>query len=352
MRFVVVDIAASATGALTILKSLHEYVKANSPHEWVFLLSDSYIKESENCKTILLPSYKKSRFKRVFFDLYKGGKMLNELKPDAVVNLQNTYIYHVKAPQVLYQDQPIPFQKIKKFSFFKRNELKLAVYQHLIGRQIKLATKKSDVVVVQTQWMREAAIRLRKTKKASVFVVAPNVSINEAELKKEQRSNVFFYPASGALYKNHDCIIKAVSFLEKESLDFVVELTISGEGSGKIKYLGSISHSEVLNRLNSSTLLFPSYIETFGLPLMEARKLGSVVLAADTVFAREILDGYPNAYFFDFDAPSQLADLMRKVIAKDIVRKEVPKLVENKNSWKTFHDICERATLCKKNLNN
>ena len=48
---------------------------------------------------------------------------------------------------------------------------------------------------------------------------------------------------------------------------------------------------------------------------------GTVVLASDTPFSREVLAGYENAYFFDPFKPEQLADLMSGVLEKRIQRK-------------------------------
>ena len=56
--------------------------------------------------------------------------------------------------------------------------------------------------------------------------------------------------------------------------------------------------------------------------MAEAASAGTVVLASDCPFSHEILDGYENAYFFDPFKPSELADLMRKVIKGEIVKKD------------------------------
>ena len=59
----------------------------------------------------------------------------------------------------------------------------------------------------------------------------------------------------------------------------------------------------VYEQYAKSVLIFPSYIETLGLPLLEARLTGCPIIAADTPFAKEILDGYNNvAYFGQFDS--------------------------------------------------
>ena len=55
-----------------------------------------------------------------------------------------------------------------------------------------------------------------------------------------------------------------------------------------------------------SVLVFPSYIETIGLPLLEARSVGAPILAADCLYARDGVEDYEKAEF--------LETLMRKKI--------------------------------------
>ena len=87
--------------------------------------------------------------------------------------------------------------------------------------------------------------------------------------------------------------------------------------------VGKLSREDVMVKYQSSTLVFPSYLESFGYPLAEARMMGAIVLAADTPFSREILDGYENAHFFPFDMPERLAELMEAVVKGEIVRKNI-----------------------------
>ena len=63
-----------------------------------------------------------------------------------------------------------------------------------------------------------------------------------------------------------------------------------------------------------SVLLFPSYVESFGLPLLEARLTGTYVIASNCPFSREILDGYEKALFFD--------EMDYKMMAEHILRLE------------------------------
>lgn len=73
-----------------------------------------------------------------------------------------------------------------------------------------------------------------------------------------------------------------------------------------------------MKKYESDVLIFPSYIESFGLPLIEAAVSGDIILAADTIFARELLKNYNNAYFFKYNDADSLSELMKKIINHEI----------------------------------
>lgn len=339
MRIVVNDIAASKGGAMTVLKDFYSCVCENDKeNEWIFLLADKYFEETENVKIITLPEIKKNPVKKILFDFFTGKKFINKFKPDVVFSMQNIITFGVKVPQVVYLHQSIPFQQIKRFSFFKKSERNTAFIQHFIGKIIYLSVKKCDKVIVQTKWMKEAVIKKCKISEQKIFQIPPNVN-NILSFKKDDvfEMDSFFYPTAPSLYKNNDCIFKACEILEKQGYDFRAVLTLPKEKStDKIKCIGRIAYEEVLEYYNKSTLLFPSYIETFGYPLVEARSLGSIILASDCPFSHEALEGYENAYFFNPFKPEELAQLMEKVIDGEIVRKKIENDMCNEdNNWKT-----------------
>lgn len=324
MRIVVNDIAASKGGALTILKDFYACVRENDKeNEWIFLLGDNLLEETDNIKIITLPHIKNSRTKKLLFDLFTGKKFINRLQPDVVFSLQNTLTFGVKAPQLIYLHQSIPFQEVKNFSFLKGSERTLAIYQHLIGRVIKASVKKCDKVIVQTKWMQEAVMKKCRLPKEKVMQVAPTVAdLSAYNTNTSFVSSHFFYPTAPTIYKNNDAIFKACEILNQKNIHCDVTLTISQQySSGDVHCVGRLPYGDVIEKYAESTLLFPSYIETFGFPMAEARKVRTIVLASDCPFSREVLDGYENAYFFDPFKPQELAALMEQVISGDIVKK-------------------------------
>lgn len=322
MKIVVNDIAASTGGAMTVLRDFYTHVcEHDHENQWVFLLADRYFEETENVKIAPMSQVKKSGLRKLWFDFVTGRRFIQRLQPDVVLSLQNIITFGIKVPQAVYIHQSIPFQEVKKFSVLQRAERKLAVIQYLIGAIIKLSAKKSDLVIVQANWMKDAVCKKCCIPEGKVLVNRPvaNVAAQTGEFDK----TAFFYPTSSGLYKNNDCLFKAARMLRERGVDHIVCTTLTPAKSEEgIVCTGRQPYEEVLRRYHTSTLVFPSYIETVALPLLEARAAGTIILAADTVFAREVLEGYENAYFFDPFKPEELADLMGKVVTGELVKEE------------------------------
>lgn len=345
MRIVVNDIAATSGGALSILRSFYEYLAKNDcDNEWIFLLSDHYIEDTPNIKVLVLDNVKKNWINRLKFDCLDGKDLMDSLKPDVIFSLQNTMIFGLKIPQLIYMHQPIPFQKEKKFSFFKSNERKLFVYQYGIGYLIKKSLRKASHIIVQTEWIRQEVIRSTKINSNKVTKIFPDIGDCSIYVKEEKfDKNSFFYPSADYLYKNHECIYKAVTILGKKNVGcYNIELTITDENQREhISNIGQISYSSVLEKYNTSTLIFPSYIETVGLPMLEARQMGAIILASDCSFSREVLNGYENAYYFNPFNAEELADLIEKVINGKIIRKKIANQTKMHliNSWEQVKNL-------------
>lgn len=337
MKILVVNIAACVGGSIEILKSFYDYIKNNDKiNEYVFFLSEPYLPETKNIKIRLFPKVKASRLNKLLFDFVYGKKIIKKYNPDVVFSLQNTAVWGLKIPQALYIQQAIPFQSVKKFSFFKKEEREAATYQYLIGYIIKKSAQRAERVIVQSEFMKEAVSKAVGKPKSLIYKIAPPLSFNPEEYKNEPcSSSSFFYPTSAKIHKNVSCLYEALNLLKLKHLPkFKIKLTLNGQDTENIEYLGYISHENVLKELSGSTLVFTSYIESHPLPLLEAKALGTIILASDCPFSKEILGSYKNAYFFNPFKPQELAALMADVAAQKIKRLDTSSIAHMQtNSW-------------------
>lgn len=327
----VFDVPADSGGALSILEEF--YLKAiNYPDknvEWIFVLGKPDFKETQKVKIVRYPWVKKSWWHRLFFDYFVAPRLVKKHKPDKILSLQNIVILRSnKIKQILYVHQALPFVEYK----FKLRKNKLYwVYQNIIGRMIIKSIKKADYVIVQTNWMKEACIDKARVDEDKILVKPPELNIevkNHFEFKKENL-RTFFYPAHGTFYKNHRIIVEACEKLKNQGIsDYNVIFTLIGNENPHIvelyekvlqknlpiNFIGKIDREKVFDYYTKSVLIFPSYIETFGLPLLEAKLHKSPILACDTPFAHEILDDYDKVLFFDPFNSEELYEAMSKIL--------------------------------------
>lgn len=333
MRILVFDVPAASGGALSILTEFHKEVCTHKSKniEWIFVLSTPILEESDNVKVLNYSWVKRSWFHRLFFDKFFSRKIIRKYKPDKIFSLQNI-VFPTDIKQILYLHQAIPFSdyKIKLIE-----DKKLWFYQNVISRFIFKSINKADNVIVQTEWFKKACVNKTGISEDKVSIVKPCIeNDNIYQNNKSKEFYKFFYPASLSFYKNHEVIVEASRILKgKTNLNFEILFTLD-EKEFQLKkhlyetyknynlpivFLGTLPHLEILKMYSRTILIFPSFIETFGLPLQEAKDSGTIVLAADEPYAKEILKEYSNAYFFDKSDADKLATYMYKVLIGELI---------------------------------
>ena len=114
----------------------------------------------------------------------------------------------------------------------------------------------------------------------------------------------FLYPASADPHKNHARLIEAWRLLKADGIEAELHLTVSPGTAlareledGKLREgLAIVNHGAIgaarLRELYSSSdvLIYPSVMESFGLPLVEARMRGLAILAAELDYVRDVAE--------------------------------------------------------------
>jgi glycosyltransferase involved in cell wall biosynthesis len=92
-----------------------------------------------------------------------------------------------------------------------------------------------------------------------------------------------------------------------------------GLDQGNIHHLGYIPGPDLPGLYRAATMLvFPSKLEGFGLPLVEAAAVGLPILAAETRIFREV--GGDAILFFNPDSPEHLAELISRLLSEPTTR--------------------------------
>jgi glycosyltransferase involved in cell wall biosynthesis len=164
-----------------------------------------------------------------------------------------------------------------------------------------------DVIVVQTHTMRLLVHkRFRRDAIVAPFLAGKQASGNAANPRRDTSNPAFLYVASGEPHKNHRRLVHAWRLLGEAGVRPALWLTLDRarysalvtevENAASVHGLhisnfGNVSRAEVQELYaNASALIYPSTLESYGLPLLEARSAGLPLITAELDYVRDIVD--------------------------------------------------------------
>lgn len=360
MKTIVINATAiTSSGSLTILKDFINYVLQLESYSYYFILFTGTKSVFETQKNLRVFERKKQNWRtRIVWDK-KGLQKFCEKKgivPDILISFQNTCSRftgkYKNIKQFVYFHNVLPLEDYHWNPFDKQERI-LFLYRHLYGFFVNRWNNNADYVV-QLQYVKEKFCnKFRHINSANIHVIRPNLpKINIETIEKKELfegKKIFIYPATPFEYKNHKVIIDAVQLLKKDnelldnlliiftvSKDSMVAYEVSKSGlEDLINCIGSVPYKELLTYYKRcDALLFPSKIESFGLPLVEAAMFGVPIIAADLPYAREVLEDYEGVNFADVNNSEIWAEQIKLFLKTDKKYKKLTQKVPS--TWKEF----------------
>ena len=198
---------------------------------------------------------------------------------------------------------------------------------------LKTRAHRVTYFIVQTKSMSKLLqLRLWRVPGIFLFTVLPKVVKNKSDLTLKNIYD-YVYIASSEPHKNHRHLIEAWKIMAKHGIFPTLCLTIDKDNEPalfrwidarrqkydlKIEMVGKLNSSEVNDLYNrSSALVYPSLVESLGLPLLEAAVSGILIIASDLDFVHDIIK--PTAVFNPY-SPKSIADTLMKNYPKSKVK--------------------------------
>jgi len=336
---IVNDVAASTSGALSILRQFLAELKNNKmakSYRWVVFVSNDLVNEFNGDHIEIVRVDAKKWRKRIWWDTYGICKWLQDrdIKPLLAVSLMSVGFRRLHTPQVLYMHQPLPFGDFKEFKAF---ELKARFYRWAIWKWMKSTIRKDSTIIVQTNWMKEAVSSKLRIPHSQIHVIKPEVKpLSKPEIEHSDLACYhLFYPAvPGVSYKNHELLIRMLAIMKEKNLQLYSKITLSFtckpndnrvtkyyyrlckklSVDERIEWKGYLNKDKMLREyIESDIVLFPSKLETFGLPLIEAASLGKPVFVLDKPYAHDVLEGYGGVRYLE-DEPARWAEKLEETL--------------------------------------
>ena len=352
--------ALTSGGGLVTLKQLLENIPADKCTYYIFCSVDYLPKEYEQDNIeFIFPKYRKG-ISRLYWD-YVGLKRwstVNNIIPDLIVSLQNTtIIFDKNTPQISYIMQSIPFVD-KKWSIFNKRERILWFYKNLYPFFMGLNLGRNHYVVTQAKWIKDKFSKKFIFPLERIFPIRPLVNIGMVKEKQKfslEEYNIFC-PSSPFVYKNNIEIVNALIYLKSINQDiskFKIFITFEYDDDIELRqkidfnnlennflFIGRLTYEEMLKYyMGCDLVVFPSYLETFGLPLLEAAAFGKPLLCTNEPYAYEVIGNYDGAKLLDVNSPKIWGE---SILENFIERKTYNKYIADfKESWQDFFKLID-----------
>lgn len=322
----------SEGGPLTVLRECLRATSQVLSENWrvIALVHDKHLFEATAGVTFIeFPSAKRSWLLRLYYEWFQFNSLSQRLKPDLWLSLHDITPRVTARRQAVYCHNPAPFFTVSLRAALLDPKLYLfnKFYKHLYASGIS----RNRHVIVQQSWLRhefQQSFGLDEVVVAYPEMKTGNIS-PVPERTITTRNKVFFYPALPRVPKNLEIIFEAVRLLNSQGVDgFEVRLTIDGNENRYarmlLKQYSAVTGIVFTGRQNQSQmaaqyknvdcLLFPSRLETWGLPISEAKTCGLPLLVADLPYAHETVGTYDRVRFFNPLAAGELAAMMKGFI--------------------------------------
>jgi glycosyltransferase involved in cell wall biosynthesis len=317
-------------GPLTILREFVAAACETLPLEWniVVFVHKQGLLEMERPRYIEVPAAKKSWLYRLYVEWFAFAAYAKKLRPDLWVSLHDITPRIGAIRQAVYCHNPMPFYRLRLREMWL--EPRSILYKLFYSILYRVNIGRNAAIVVQQSWMRE---QFRSWVSAATKIIVSHPVVDLPSVVAESTSvasmggATFLYPALPRVFKNIEIICRAARELEGGGRwRSKIVLTIDGTENRYARWLrrhfGDLRTVRFAGRQTreqmsalyrtADCLLFPSLLETWGLPITEAKRFGMPMLVADLPYAHETVGNYDCVDFIDV---YDFAELGRRMLA-------------------------------------
>ncbi|MDR2269604.1 MAG: glycosyltransferase family 4 protein, partial [Sphingobacterium sp.] len=346
MRTIVISaVNLVEAGTLTILKDCLTYLAAlarDGEYRVVAVVHKKSLVDFPNIEYIETQWPKKRWVNRLWYEYVSMRSISRKIGPVYLwFSLHDTTPAVVAERRAVYCHNAFPFYRWKMHDLlFSPKIVLFALFSKYIYRP---NIRHNRNIIVQQEWLRKGLYDMFGINKDKIIVTPPTKPqlITPSGGSGTDSCYSFVFAGSPNSHKNFEVICSATEILLDEGIvDFKVHLTLKGDENRYAQWINRHwGHLQAINFMGfvnrqvleeyyrrSDCLIFPSRIESWGLPISEFAQYEKPMLLADLPYAHETAAGSKAISFFDADDAVVLAAQMKALIQGDhSILKEVKK---------------------------
>lgn len=318
-------------GTLTVLRDCLQYLSERTDLDVTAIVHRRDLADFPGIRYIEIPWSIKGWERRLWCEYVTMNRISKQLpEVDLWLSLHDTTPRVRTKRQAVYCHTSFPFLRVKARDW--RMDPKIPLFAHFTKYAYRIGVRRNRYLIVQQEWFRDGLSELVHFPKERIIVAPPRFQPVPAT-GEPASIPVFFYPSSPDCHKNFELVCQAAEALEQQigSGRFKVILTVRGDENRyaawlnkrwahvpSIDFHGFMSKEELASFYGrAAALVFPSRVETWGLPISEFKPTEKPMLLADLPHAHESAAGASQVAFFPVDDFQQLKSLMLDIIQQN-----------------------------------
>ncbi|MGG7035217.1 MAG: glycosyltransferase [Flavobacterium sp.] len=337
-------------GTLSVLKDCLYSIENSSQFEdceFVVLVHKKKLFDQDSYKKVTFVEFPKSRksyLYRLYYEYFYFKKFAKQYKIDFWFSIHDMSPNVGSIPQAVYCHNTSPFKDVSLNDLYLQPTV--FFFTLFYAFLYKINIKKNKYVVVQQLWIKNEFFKRFGLAYNHIVIAKPQEpqignAITITSLHKKEKK--FIFPTYPRPFKNIEVIGEAVKILNDEGISgYSVNISIDGSENkyarvvlskyGKIKHLNFIGLQprETIYKLyaDSDCLIFPSKLESWGLPISEYKQFNKPMIVADLPYAKETVGMYGKAKFFAPSDAKLLANYMKMFIISGEIQFDKTKVIE------------------------
>ncbi len=281
-------------GGLTLLQALYSVADSRVDFEQLDTRAAHLIPSSSAERHLIRPSF--------FSRLAAEFRLKQHVAKGDVVLCFNGLVplFRCQGEITVFLQNRLLISTARLHNYSLRTRLRLTVERFLIKN---LAHRVNKFIVQSPSMAEQTRAYLGPN---TTIVICPYIanSSRSAVVTDRERRFDFVYVASADPHKNHESLLRGWSQLAEQGIRPSLALTLSLDSplaaqvadlkerwGLDVTNLGSLTSTEVGSLYaQAGALIYPSFTESLGLPLIEASRVGLPIIAAELDYVRDIVD--------------------------------------------------------------
>jgi len=341
------SIAPSRGGAKTFVTNLaRSMARVENRHTYVLFVSPInkhlFGGLPESFQSVSLPLWADSRPVRILCEQLLLPYHVARNKIDVLLSPGNVASLATRCKQVLVLHGPLVIRRLRRRYAPKEIRRIEALFHDLM---LPLSVKRSAKTIAVSQDIKEWLLKQVRIDRSKVVVVHEGVDFQKfysaaAEVASRPQRRYVLFLSTLFRYKNADKAIRAFALMKQRRSIPEHELLIVGRdpggyldglrklvnelglGEDTVRFLGAVPHKEVPELYRGADVfLYPSTVESFGLPPLEAMASGTPVIASNRCSVPEIVGD--AGLIVDPDNVEALAEAILRVLKDQQLRQRL-----------------------------